>query len=80
MILQVDSQTAQEENALSLSARPLTCLLTQRHMIVSTEDCMLSWYRVQQPELVIGNDANADSKLTITEDIDQEYRFEGSPS
>ena len=80
MVIQVDSQTAQQEGSLSLSARPLACLLTQKHLIVSTEDCMLSWYRVVLPEIVIGADANQDQKLTVTEDVDQEYKFEGSPS
>eukprot|EP00347_Sterkiella_histriomuscorum_P023011 403336298 len=76
MLLQIDSQTANLEGSLSLTARPLTCLMTQRHMIVSTEDCMIAWYRIALPEIVIGTDANADQRLTVTEDVDQEYKFE----
>jgi len=60
MLLQVDSQTGNIENSLALNARALACLLTQRHMIVSTEDCMISWYRIALPEIVIGNDASND--------------------
>ena len=61
---------------MSLNARPLACLMTQRHMIVSTEDAMISWYRIQLPEINMGNDQNSDLHLTVTEELDQEYKFE----
>ena len=80
MMLMVDSKTAREEAALSLQARPLTALITQKHMIVSLDDGMIQWYRTEMPEITFkGGEQNADShKLTVTEDIDQEYKFEAA--
>ena len=41
---------------------------------------MIQWYRINLPEIVIGNDANSDQKLTVSEDLDQEYKFESTAS
>lgn len=79
IVLMVDSKTAREESSLSLPARPMTILLTQRHLIVSQDDGMIQWYRTEMPEINFkqGSDPQAnDNKLTVTEDIDQEYHFE----
>lgn len=56
----------------------MTCLMTQRHFIVSTEDSYIHWHRLQLPEIVIGNEANTDYKLKVLDDIDQEYKFEAN--
>ena len=48
-------------------------------MIVSLDDGMIQWYRTEMPEINFkaGDHALNDShKLTVTEDIDQEYKFE----
>lgn len=75
MIISVDSKTAREESTLSLPSRPMTAILTQKHLIVSLEDGLIQWYRTEMPEINFkgGEDNN---KLTITEDVDQEYKFE----
>lgn len=76
LVLQVDSRTAREEAALSLPARPLALVLTQRHMVVSMEDGMIQWYRTEMPEITFKKDVDNNDKLTVTEDIEQEYKFE----
>jgi len=37
-LIQVDSHTAAEECCLALQARPLTCTITQKHMIIALDD------------------------------------------
>jgi hypothetical protein len=77
MLLQINSRNAQEEASVSLPSRPLTLILTQKHMIVSMEDGLIQWYHTEMPELNFKNpEANQDNHITVTEDVDQEYRFE----
>jgi hypothetical protein len=80
MILQINSKTCAEETSVSLPGRPLSLLLTQKHMIVSLDDGLIQWYRTEMPEINFkaGADANNDNHITVTEDIDQEYRFEAA--
>lgn len=37
---------------------------------------MISWYRIQLPEIHMNSDQNTDHKLEVSEDLDQEYKFE----
>ena len=55
-------------------------MLTQKHMIVSLDDGLIQWYRTEMPEINFkaGADANLDNHITVTEDVDQEYRFEAA--
>lgn len=78
MAITVDSRSATEETTLSLQARPLALLLTQKHLIVSLDDGMIQWYRIEMPEINFKKDNDETYKLTITEDIDQEYKFEAA--
>jgi hypothetical protein len=47
-------------------------------MIVSMEDGLIQWYRTEMPQInyKAGNDTNQDNHITVTEDVDQEYKFE----
>ncbi len=80
MILQINSKTCAEETSVSLPGRPLSLLLTQKQMIVSLDDGLIQWYRTEMPEINFkaGTDANQDNHITVTEDVDQEYRFESA--
>jgi hypothetical protein len=42
------------------------------------DDGLIQWYRTEMPEINFkaGADANQDNHITVTEDVDQEYRFE----
>jgi hypothetical protein len=55
MVIQVDSKHAREESSLTLQARPLALLITQKHMIISLDDGMIQWYRTEMPEMNLKN-------------------------
>lgn len=62
------------EPGLELESVPHTTLLTQKHMIVSTDDGMITWYKIEPPYEA------ADGKLDPTQcikflEIDQEYNY-----
>jgi hypothetical protein len=44
-------------------------------MIISTEDGMISWHKLLLPEVLVGTEGQ-DYKMTVTEDLDKEYKFE----
>lgn len=57
-ILQVSSHdTPTLEQAFDVSGIPLTTQITQKHLIVSTDDGLITWYRIEQPY------ENADGKV-----------------
>lgn len=78
MVLMINSSNGQEESSLNTPCRALSLLLTQKHLIVSLEDGLIQWYRTEMPQINFKNEANQDSHITITEDIDQEYKFEAA--
>jgi hypothetical protein len=49
----------------------MTTTLTQKHMIVATEDGMINWYNVEIPY----GDPNSDLSLTLKDEIAYEYQF-----
>lgn len=80
LVLQIDSKTGREVSSLSLPARPLVLLITQKHMIASLDNGLIQWYHTEMPEINFKAGAdqqqNDNYRLTVTEDIDQEYNFE----
>jgi hypothetical protein len=78
MVLMINSSNGQEESSLNTPCRALSLLLTQKHLIVSLEDGLIQWYRTEMPQINFKSEANQDSHITITEDIDQEYKFEAA--
>lgn len=76
MILQVDPKTSKLENTVNLSSRPATCLLTQKHMIVSLEEGLIVWLKIELPPEVVLNDKDAaNQSLKVLEEIEQEWSF-----
>lgn len=57
------------EQELTLDSIPMTTLLTQRHMIVSQEDGIISWYKIDFPP----HDPTQDVKITLESEIEKEY-------
>ena len=68
-ILQVTSRQPHVEQTLDLQAVPMTTALTQKHLIVATEDGMINWYNVDIPY----GDPNSDQCLTLKDEIAYEY-------
>jgi WD40 repeat protein len=75
-LLQVSSRgTPNLEQALEVNAIPLTTLLTQKNIIVSTDDGLLTWYRVEQP--IENTDGTIEDSFAISmlDQVDYEYDF-----
>ena len=45
---------------------------------MSLEDGLIQWYRTEMPQINFKNEPAQDNHITITEDIDQEYKFEAA--
>ena len=76
MILQVDPKTSKLENTVNLSSRPATCILTQKHLIVSLEEGLIVWLKIELPPEVVLNDKDAaNQSLKVLEEIEQEWSF-----
>lgn len=78
MVLMINSSNGQEESSLNTPCRALSLLLTQKHLIVSLEDGLIQWYRTEMPQINFKSESTQDNHITITEDIDQEYKFEAA--
>lgn len=63
MIIQVDTKTMKQENQLMLTNRPACILLTHVHMIISQEEGLIQWFKIEQPEEYSGDKENQDKKL-----------------
>ncbi len=73
-VLQVTADEPHLEPGLELDSVPHTTLLTQKHMIVSTDDGLISWFKVEPPYL--SADGKFDnSQCTKFLEVDQEYNF-----
>lgn len=75
-VLQVTSHdTPVLEQSLEVNNVPLTTLLTQKNMIVSTADGMMTWYRVDQP--IEDREGVVDPTMCIhlTDTVEAEYSF-----
>ena len=75
-VYQITSRdTPSVEHTLDCGAVPLTVLHTQKNLIVSTEEGMLTWYRVEQP--YENQDGTVDNTMcmNITDAVDQEYEY-----
>lgn len=59
LLLQIDPKTLKLENTVNLSSRPACCLLTHKHMIVSLEEGLIVWLKIELPPEVVINEKDA---------------------
>jgi len=57
---------------LSLHSTPLASVMTPKHLIVSEENGMINWYRIEHP---FDNAKPEDKFITIMDEVDKEYNF-----
>jgi hypothetical protein len=78
-ILTVDTKTSKLEIEIPLNTKATSLLFTQRHIIVSLDDGMMQWLRVENPpDVLIQNDKGEapDQQLKIfPEQVDMEWSF-----
>jgi len=74
-LYQVTSKAPQIEQTLALNGIPMTTIVTQKHMIVATDEGIMQWYKIEPPYDGMG-DKDADQMcLKLLDEIDQEYNF-----
>lgn len=73
LLIQVDPKFSKLEYQLSLNSRPVACLLTQKHMVISTEDGQILWHTLELPEMVVGDKDPHESKLKVLDEIDYDF-------
>jgi len=66
----VDSKTAKQEQVLNLPCIAETSLLTNKYLIISCEDGMIYWYKMDEPQI-----DDADPCLKIIDEVEKEYNF-----
>lgn len=74
-LIQLDAKTQKVENTVNLSSRCVTAILTQKHMIVSLEEGLMQWLKIELPEIVINEKDAADQSLKVLEEVEQEWTF-----
>jgi hypothetical protein len=58
------------EHQVSLTSRPVCCTLTQKHMIVSLEEGIILWLKLELPEVGIGDKEGADQCVKVLDEIE----------
>lgn len=69
-LMLVDSKTAKQEQVLTLPCIAETSLLTNKYLIISCEDGMIYWYKLDEPQV-----DDADPCLKIFDEVEKEYNF-----
>lgn len=47
--------------------------MTQKHMLISLEEGIIQWFKLELPEVVLGEKDNSDRSLKVLEEIEQEF-------
>lgn len=71
----VNPKTSTLEHTLALPCKAACALFTQKHLIVSLEDGVINWYKLDLPAFSIAKEDDGSKKLTVTEDIEQEWNL-----
>jgi hypothetical protein len=58
-LIQVDPFEGKLTNSVNLSSKPASCSLTQKHMLISLEEGLIQWLKLELPEVVIGDKAGS---------------------
>jgi hypothetical protein len=69
----VDPKSGVLEHQLHTTSRPVACILTQKHLIVSLEEGMIVWHSVEQPDMIVGDIDPHTQKMKILDDIEQDF-------
>lgn len=76
MLLMVDPKNGVLDHTLNTSSRPISCILTQKHLIVSLEDGTIVWHAVEPPDQLVGEQDEEtlhNQKMRILDDIEQDF-------
>ena len=76
MLLMVDPKNGVLDHTLNTSSRPVTCILTQKHLIISLEDGTIVWHAIEPPDVLVGEQDEETlhkQKMRILDDIEQDF-------
>jgi len=70
LLYQVNPKENKLEHQVELTSRPVCALLTQKHMIVSLEEGIILWLKLELPEVGIGDKDGADQCVKVLDEIE----------
>ena len=70
LLYQVNPKENKLEHQVSLTSRPVATVLTQKHMIVSLEEGIILWLKLELPEVGIGDKEGADQSVKVLDEIE----------
>lgn len=76
MVIQVDTKTLKLENQLQVQNKVASIIMTHVHLIVSQEEGLIQWFKIDLPEEYASEKENQDRKLQVLDEIEQEFIFE----
>lgn len=75
LLIQVDPFEGKLTNSVNLSSKPACCSLTQKHMLISLEEGLIQWLKLELPEVVIGDKAGSAQHIKVLDEVEQEFRL-----
>lgn len=75
LLIQVDPKSGKQVNQVSLSSKPACCTLTHKHMLVSLEEGLIQWLKLELPEAVIGDKDKSSQHIKVLDEVEQEFRL-----
>ena len=76
MLLMVDPKNGVIDHTLNTTSRPVACILTQKHLIISLEEGMIIWHAIEPPDVIVGDIDPHTQKLKILDDIEQDFTLD----
>lgn len=55
---------------MTLPSRAACMLITHVHMIISMEEGLIQWFKLEQPEFNLNDKEGADQKLRILDEVE----------
>ena len=75
MLLHLDPKNSCLDGTLQTTSRPICCLLTQKHLIISLEEGMIIWHAIEPPDVIVGDVDPHTQKLKCLEDIEYDFHL-----
>jgi WD40 repeat protein len=72
-LLMVDPKNGSLDHTLNTTSRPVSCVLTQKHLIVSLEEGIIVWHTIEPPDVIVGDIDPHTQKMKILDDIEQDF-------
>jgi len=71
----VNPKTGVKEHTLALGGRAFCCIFTLKHLIVSMEDGLMNWHKLDVPTFLANEKDDGTKRLTVLDEIGQEWNL-----